>query len=278
MLGKIISVIPGKKNRDLAMTAGGMLGVLGGSRVPGLAMFGKGLWGLEQEWRAAHPEFKGGFAERWQAARAFYEETHQHPTNRRLHKVGIWMILGGTAGLILAPRYRPLWMISASSFVSGWALNFVGHGVFEKNGPAFADDPLSFAAAIAWDVDRMRGRKPDAENEPVTVHGEVKVAPPPAPEPAPAQAENPQAKTAKAAPEKSAAKKANKVSKKKATKKAAPKGKAPAKKKAAKKATKKTAKKAASRKGSGKKATRKATDSKSAEDRINVKNKEPARV
>jgi uncharacterized membrane protein YGL010W len=31
-------------------------------------------------------------------------------------------------------------------------MNLVGHAVFEKNRPAFADDPLSFLAGPAWDL------------------------------------------------------------------------------------------------------------------------------
>jgi hypothetical protein len=270
MLDKLISVIPGKKNRDLAMTAGGMVGVLTGNRVPGLAMFAKGLWGLEQEWRKANPDFSGDFTERWKVAREFYDATHQHPTNRKLHKVGIWMVLGGTAGLLIFPRYRPLWMVSASSFVSGWALNFIGHGVFEKNAPAFADDPLSFAAAIAWDVDRMT-EKPA---EPVTVHGEVKFHGK-QPEPEMPNAPPKKASASKTpAPEKNAAP-SKKAGKKKGTKKVG------------KKATKKAgAKKAAKKKPTKKKATKKAAAKKTArkkarpdpEKRINVKPKEPARA
>lgn len=71
--------------------------------------------------------------------------------NRKLHIVGIPMIVGGTAGLLLFSPFRPLWLASAAAFVAGWALNFLGHGRFEKNAPAFADDPLSFIAGPAWD-------------------------------------------------------------------------------------------------------------------------------
>ena len=37
----------------------------------------------------------------------------------------------------------------------GWAFNIVGHAVYEKNAPAFADDPLSFIAGPAWDLQQM---------------------------------------------------------------------------------------------------------------------------
>ena len=66
------------------------------------------------------------------------------------------MILGGTIGLITAPRYRPLWTLSATSFTIGWVLNIVGHAFYEKNKPAFADDPLSFIAGPVWDLEQSR--------------------------------------------------------------------------------------------------------------------------
>jgi uncharacterized membrane protein YGL010W len=34
-------------------------------------------------------------------------------------------------------------------------LNFIGHGKYEKNAPAFADDPLSFIAGPVWDFQQI---------------------------------------------------------------------------------------------------------------------------
>ena len=65
------------------------------------------------------------------------------------------MIAGGAVGLLLFSPYRPLWFISAGSFTAGWVLNFVGHGVYEKRAPAFADDPLSFFAGPVWDFKQL---------------------------------------------------------------------------------------------------------------------------
>ena len=36
-------------------------------------------------------------------------------------------------------------------------MNIVGHAVFEKNRPAFADDPLSFLAGPVWDLGQVKG-------------------------------------------------------------------------------------------------------------------------
>ncbi len=144
---------------NLALTAGGMLSLLGGAKLSGLAMFAKGAWGLEQTWRNNHPEFTGDLSQRWEKSVAFYNQTHQNPTNRTLHRIGIPMIVGGAAGLALFPRFRPLWTLSAASFSAGWALNLIGHGLYEKNSPAFADDPLAFLAGPMWDVAQMRKKQ-----------------------------------------------------------------------------------------------------------------------
>jgi hypothetical protein len=159
MFEKILGMISDKKKRDVALMAGGMLSLLGGRKIVALSMFAKGAMGLEKEWRRVHPEFEGGLAERWEKAIEFYESTHQHPWNRKLHIAGIPIIVGGTAGLLLFRPYGPTWLVSAGAFTFGWVLNFIGHGMFEKNAPAFADDPLSFIAGPAWDLRHVFSRR-----------------------------------------------------------------------------------------------------------------------
>ncbi|MBL4845966.1 MAG: DUF962 domain-containing protein [Planctomycetes bacterium] len=144
-----------KKNRDLACVGAGMGALMAGAKLPGLALFAKGMVGLEKEWRAKR-EFDGTWSERFEKAAVFYEGTHQDPTNRVLHRIGIPMILGGAAGLIVFPAYRPFWLTSHALFTVGWGLNLVGHGVYEKNKPAFADDPLSFLMGPLWDLQQAR--------------------------------------------------------------------------------------------------------------------------
>lgn len=158
MIEKLLSLIPDKKTRDVASMASGMVLLLGGRKVVGLGLFSRGAYGLEMHWRSVN-EFDGDLKERWEKAIRFYDETHRDPMNRKLHVVGIPIILGGTAGLLLFPAYRPLWLLSASAFTFGWVLNFIGHGVFEKNAPAFADDPLSFLAGPVWDYQQLRKKK-----------------------------------------------------------------------------------------------------------------------
>jgi len=159
MLDKLLSLLPGKRNRGVAMMAGGMLGLFTGAKLPSLLMFARGALQLEGEWRLDHPDFDGGMDERWRRAIEFYGETHRDPMNRRLHIIGIPMIVGGTLGLIIFAPFRPLWLVSAATCLSGWGLNFVGHGIYERNAPAFADDPLSFLAGPVWDFMQIFGKK-----------------------------------------------------------------------------------------------------------------------
>lgn len=157
MLDKLVNLVPEDK-RDVALAAGGMAALLTGSKLTGLTMFGRGVWGLEQQWRRKHPDFQGSFPERWKLAASFYESTHQQPTNRVLHQVGIPLIVGGAVGLIAMPRWSPPWLMAAGAFAGGWALNIVGHSRFEKNAPAFAEDPLSFLAGPVWDLQQTLGK------------------------------------------------------------------------------------------------------------------------
>lgn len=139
---------------DTRKLAGGMALLMTGGKMSALAMFGSGLKSLEEDWRSRNPDVKG-FKDRWNRALEFYDATHQNQVNRALHTVGIPMIVGGAVGLLLSPRLTPPWLGSAGLFASGWVLNIAGHAIFEKNRPAFTEDPLSFVAGPAWDVKRM---------------------------------------------------------------------------------------------------------------------------
>jgi len=151
MFDQFLSFLPNQKARDTATTAGGMVALLAGRKLTAIGLFAKGVYGLEQGWREAHPEFKGDLKERWDLAIENYEATHADEKNRILHQIGIPMIAGGAVGLLLFSTYRPAWFLAATTFTAGWALNIVGH-YKEGNKPAFADDPLSFLAGPVWDV------------------------------------------------------------------------------------------------------------------------------
>lgn len=145
-----------RRTRGVALTVGGMGALITGNKLTAVGLVAQGLRDIEAEWRAAHPDFVGGPRERWQRAVEFYEATHQDPKNRLLHIVGIPIIVGGTTGLLVFPRYTPPWFVAAGAFGFGWALNLVGHAVFERNAPAFADDPLSFVAGPVWDLTNLK--------------------------------------------------------------------------------------------------------------------------
>ena len=158
MISKLTRLLAEKKNRDLALLAGGAASLMAGGKLSALALFASGMKGLEDEWRKNHPEFRGSLKERFEISIAHYDETHQHPTNRVLHTIGIPMILGGFVGLLAAPRYSAPWWVSNGSWTAGWALNFIGHGLYEKGEPAFASDPLGPIAGPVWDFVRLRDK------------------------------------------------------------------------------------------------------------------------
>lgn len=166
MIRKIVERLPRGKDRGLLLVGGGMAALLAGRKVAGLALFARGVADIETAWRAAHPGFPGGFKARWGEAVTFYEATHRNPTNRALHRVGIPLILGGALGLVAMPSYSPPWWGAAGSFAAGWALNLVGHAVYEKNRPAFAEDPLSFVAGPVWDLRQWQARFGGAQAAP----------------------------------------------------------------------------------------------------------------
>lgn len=160
------------KQMGAGEVVGGMAMLLFGQKAKGLMMFAHGFFTLEKEYRKAHPHLEPGLKARWDEAVTFYEETHQNETNRTLHRLGIPVILGGAAGLLLAKPYRLPWMISAFAFAGGWALNILGHSKYEKKAPAFTEDPLSFIAGPVWDIKQMTGRA-ESKSSPGTSEARV---------------------------------------------------------------------------------------------------------
>lgn len=141
-----------KKQIGTAEVIAGMGLVMLGHKAKGLALFGHGIHGLEQAYRYSHPHLAPGLKARWQESVTFYDATHQDETNRTLHRWGIPVILGGALGLLAARPYRLPWVLAAVAFGGGWVLNILGHGKYERNRPAFTEDPLSFIAGPVWDV------------------------------------------------------------------------------------------------------------------------------
>ena len=146
----------------VSLAVGGMAALCFGFKRSALSMFAAGVTQLEQDWRDRHPEFRGGPAERWQQALEFYRQTHVNPVNRKLHIVGIPLIVGGAAGLLVARPFSPvsggIWLGSLAAFSGGWALNILGHAVYEGRAPAFSEDGLSFIAGPVWDLQQVLKR------------------------------------------------------------------------------------------------------------------------
>jgi uncharacterized membrane protein YGL010W len=73
-----------------------------------------------------------------------YRRDHSQLGTRITHMVGIPMIL---ASLPIMP-VNPL--VGGGMFLGGWALQFVGHYVFEKNDPAFFGDSWNLFIGAIW--------------------------------------------------------------------------------------------------------------------------------
>ncbi len=148
-----------KKKIGIVEVIAGMALVLAGQKKKGLLTFAHGFYALEQNYQKNNPHLQPGLKARWREAVRFYDATHQEETNRTLHRWGIPVILAGAIGLLLAKPYQKPWWIAAVAFAVGWGTNIVGHGKYEKNRPAFTEDPLSFVAGPVWDLQQLRQRK-----------------------------------------------------------------------------------------------------------------------
>ena len=73
-----------------------------------------------------------------------YAEEHKHPGTKLTHVIGIPMIV---ASLPVAFVSRTL---AGALFAGGWALQFIGHGVFEKRKPSFVDDAYYMLVGPVW--------------------------------------------------------------------------------------------------------------------------------
>lgn len=59
--------------------------------------------------------------------------------------------------LVLSGRLLP-WGVGLGLFLGGWALQFLGHALFEKTSPAFLKNLLHLLVGPAWLVERAFGR------------------------------------------------------------------------------------------------------------------------
>jgi uncharacterized membrane protein YGL010W len=86
-----------------------------------------------------------------------YEESHQHPGNRRCHTIGIPAIGLGLIGFALSIFVHRLWVLGLVLFVVGWIFQFVGHAL-EGKPPEFTKDWRFVFVGIRWWFAKVRGR------------------------------------------------------------------------------------------------------------------------
>jgi uncharacterized membrane protein YGL010W len=75
---------------------------------------------------------------------AIYQKEHTTLGNKLTHMVGIPMIVASIPTTLVNP------LLGGGLFTTGWALQFVGHYVFEKNKPAFYGDAYYLLVGPAW--------------------------------------------------------------------------------------------------------------------------------
>jgi uncharacterized membrane protein YGL010W len=75
---------------------------------------------------------------------AIYQREHTTLGNKLTHMVGIPMIVASIPTTLVNP------LLGGGMFTTGWALQFVGHYVFEKNKPAFYGDAYYLLVGPAW--------------------------------------------------------------------------------------------------------------------------------
>jgi uncharacterized membrane protein YGL010W len=73
-----------------------------------------------------------------------YEKEHTQFGTKLTHMVGIPMIVASIPAAFVNPP------VAGGLFVGGWALQFIGHYVFEKNKPAFYGDPYYLLVGPVW--------------------------------------------------------------------------------------------------------------------------------
>ena len=75
---------------------------------------------------------------------ALYAKEHTKFGTKLTHMVGIPMIVLSVPTAFVSPP------VAGGLFVGGWALQYLGHYVFEKNQPAFHGDPYYLLVGPAW--------------------------------------------------------------------------------------------------------------------------------
>jgi uncharacterized membrane protein YGL010W len=73
-----------------------------------------------------------------------YEREHTQFGTKLTHMVGIPMVLASIPTVLVSPP------VAGGLFAGGWALQIIGHRVFERNKPAFLSDPYYLLVGPVW--------------------------------------------------------------------------------------------------------------------------------
>jgi uncharacterized membrane protein YGL010W len=93
----------------------------------------------------------------WDDWIAEYGLSHQHPTNRWCHTIGIPLIVLSILGFVAALVVPGLWKAALALFVVGWIFQFVGHA-YERKPPEFLKDWRFLFVGLRWWLAKLRGR------------------------------------------------------------------------------------------------------------------------
>jgi uncharacterized membrane protein YGL010W len=88
-----------------------------------------------------------------------YASEHTQLGTKLTHMVGIPMIVASIPATLVSPP------LAGGLFVGGWALQFIGHAVFEKRKPSFFADPYYLLIGPVWvaiEAGQMVGLLPKA--------------------------------------------------------------------------------------------------------------------
>jgi uncharacterized membrane protein YGL010W len=80
----------------------------------------------------------------WTELFELYRAAHQQPGTKLTHLFGIPMIVVSLPLTLLRPK------LGLGLCAGGWALQFIGHYVFEHNDPQFFGDPRNLLVGVAW--------------------------------------------------------------------------------------------------------------------------------
>jgi uncharacterized membrane protein YGL010W len=98
------------------------------------------------------------FASRsWDDWIAEYSLSHQHPTNRWCHTIGIPLIAISIPLFVVALLVPGLWKAALALFVVGWTFQFIGHA-YERKPPEFMKDWRFLFVGLRWWFAKLRGR------------------------------------------------------------------------------------------------------------------------